>query len=258
MALCLAQSLVDKKGFDIEDQLDKYLLWFMEWYMSSTGRPFGIGRQTAHQLFEYKRYKECEIQEKPREKDLSGQKKDSNGSLMRVGPIPLYFFDDIEKAIYYAGESVKPTHNTDLCVDSAKYFVGLIIGALLGENKKTLLNWNYSPIPGYREKNKMHQELQKIVNGSYKTKAKEEIWAKYGYVLDSLEAALWGFYHTDNFEDGLVDIINLWNDADTNWCIYGYLAWAYYGYDQIPSRWKEGVAKKTLIEKLTMGMYHKS
>lgn len=108
--------------------------------MSSTGRPFGIGRQTAHQLFEYKRYKECEIQEKPREKDLSGQKKDSNGSLMRVGPIPLYFFDDIEKAIYYAGESVKPTHNTDLCVDSAKYFVGLIIGALLGENKKTLLN----------------------------------------------------------------------------------------------------------------------
>lgn len=255
--LCLAQSLIDCNGFCLEDQLDKYLLWFTEWYMSSVGRPFGIGRQTAKQIYQYKLYKEWKIKYKPREEDLSGHKKDSNGSIMRIWPIPLYFFDNIEQAIYYAGESVKSTHNTDICIDTAKYFVGLIIGALLGENKEVLLNGYYSPIPGYQKNNKMHEKLQKIVDWSYKKKSKKEIWLKYGYVLDSLEIVLRGFYNTESFEDGLLEIINLWNDADTNWCIYWFLAWAYYGYKQIPSRWKDHVAKKELIEKITIEIFNK-
>ena len=75
----MAQSLLDCGGFDIEDQLDKYLKWLSEWYMSSTNRPFWIGLQTLDRLWKYKQYKEGRLQNKPREEDLPGQEKDGNG-----------------------------------------------------------------------------------------------------------------------------------------------------------------------------------
>ncbi len=255
MTLCLAQSLIDCNWFNIEDQLDKYLQWFENWYMSSTDRAFWIWRQTWHNIYKYKMYKEWKIEEKIREKDLSGKNKDSNWSIMRIGSIPLYFFNNIKSAIYYAWESVKSTHNTDICIDTAKYFVWLIIGALLWESKETLLSINYSPIPNYRNNN-INKHLKKIVDWSYKNKNKKDLWLKYWYVLDSLEVALWWFYNFDNFEEWLINIVNLWYDADTNWCIYWFLAWAYYWYDNIPDRRKDNIAKKELITKITMDLYN--
>ena len=90
-ALCLAQSLLDCKWFDIEDQLDKYLMWFKDWYMSSQDRAFWIWMQTADRLYKYKQYKEWIIKEKPREEDLSWKKKDWNWCLMKIWSIPLFY-----------------------------------------------------------------------------------------------------------------------------------------------------------------------
>lgn len=255
MTLCLAQSLIECRWFDIKDQLDKYLQWFTNWYMSSTERAFWIWNQTWYNLYNYKLYKEWKIEEKPREKDLSGKNKDSNWSIMRIGPIALYFLNDIESGIHYAGESVKSTHNTDICIDTAKYFVWLLIGALLWASKENLLSSDYSPLQNYRKTNNMNEYLKNVVSWSYKNKSKKELWIKYWYVLDSLEVALRWFHNFDNFEEGLINIVNLWYDADTNWCIYWFLAWAYYWYDSIPSRWKDNVAKKDLIKEITMNLY---
>lgn len=257
MCLCLAQSLIDCNWFDIEDQLNKYLDWFSTWYMSSTWRAFWIWQQTGRNLFEYKKYKEWKIKNKPREIDLSWKNKDANWSIMRIAPIALYYLNNINQWIFFAWESVKTTHNTDICIDTAKYFVWLIIGALLWETKDKLLKFWYSPINNYWKINNMNKKLKKIVIWSYKNKTKSELWLKYGYVLDSLEVALWWFYTFDSFEKWLLEIINLWYDADTNWCIYWYLAWAYYWYDGIPDRWKNKIAKKDLIEKITKELYIK-
>jgi ADP-ribosyl-[dinitrogen reductase] hydrolase len=56
MALCLADSLIEKGGFDPIDQLTRYTSWFREGYLSSTGRFFDIGRtvRTALERFEEK------------------------------------------------------------------------------------------------------------------------------------------------------------------------------------------------------------
>lgn len=255
-ALCLAQSLLDCKWFNIEDQLDKILKWYTEWYMSSQDRPFWIWLQTSERIFAYKKYKEWKIKDKPWEEDLSWKKKDWNWSLMKIWAIPLFYCNDPEKSIYYWWESVKALHNTDICISSAEYFVGLIIWSLHWESKENLKKPNYSPVKDYWNNHKMHETLIPIVNWSYETKDKSELWVKYGYVIDSLEVALRWFFKFNSFEEWLVEIVNLWYDADTNACIYWYLAWAYYGYNNIPSKRKDNITNKWLIKKLADKLYN--
>lgn len=257
-ALCLAQSLLDCWGFDIEDQLDKYLKWLSEGYMSSTNRAFWIGLQTLDRLWKYKQYKEGKLQNRPREEDLSGQKKDGNGALMKIWPIPLFYAKDPQKALYYAGESCKAIHNTDLCISCAQYFVGLIIGVMNGLKKSDLQLFPYSPVERRWDMHKMHPDLIPVVKGSYLNKEKSELWTVYGYVLDSLEVALWWFFNFNSFEEGMIEVVNLWYDADTNGCLYGYLAGAYYGYDAIPERWKTQLTNKELLAQFAQSFYQHS
>lgn len=255
-ALCIAQSLLDCKWFNIEDQLDKILKWYIEWYMSSQDRPFWIWLQTSERIFAYKKFKEWKIKDKPREEDLSWKKKDWNWSLMKIWAIPLFYCNNPEKAVYYWWESVKTLHNTDICISCAEYFVWLVIWALQWENKKNLKKPDYSPIKDYWDTHKMHEALVPIVNWSYETKDKTELWVKYGYVIDSLEVALRGFFKFNRFEEWLIEIVNLWYDADTNACIYWYLAWAYYGYNNIPSKRKDNITNKRLIKELCDRLYN--
>jgi ADP-ribosyl-[dinitrogen reductase] hydrolase len=86
----------------------------------------------------------------------------------------------------------------------------------------------------------LHDDVQNIVNGSFKIKEPPEIQGT-GYVVQSLEAALWAFNKFDNFEDGLIAAVNLGDDADTTGAIYGQIAGAYYGIDSIPERWIEKI-----------------
>ena len=58
-----------------------------------------------------------------------------------------------------------------------------------------------------------------------------------GYIVDSLEAALWAFDRSRSFRVGALLAVNLGNDADTTGAIYGQLAGAFYGAEQIPPEW---------------------
>lgn len=254
-ALCLAQSLLDCNGFDIEDQLDKFFKWYSEGYMSSTGEVFDVGIQTRNRLGAYKKYKDGFCKDKPREEDLSGQKKDGNWCLMKIWPIPLFYANDPQKALYYAGESCKAIHNTDLCISCAEYFVGLIIWALNGIKKSDLKTFAYSPVENWRETHELHPALIPVTKGSY---MKEQFWTSIWYVIDSLEIALRGFFNFDSFEEGMLHVVNTGYDADTNACIYGYLAGAYYGYDAIPERWKNQVTDKELLADFAQKFYERT
>ena len=67
-------------------------------------------------------------------------------------------------------------------------------------------------------------------------------------MIDALEAALWSFYNTDTYAEGLLKVVNLGGDADTVGAIYGQLAGAYYGFEAIPSKWIQGLASNEKIE----------
>ena len=96
------------------------------------------------------------------------------------------------------------------------------------------------------EKEPLALKIEEVASGSFKEKEPPEIIGS-GYVVKSLEAALWAFYKTESFREGALLAVNLGNDADTTGAIYGQLAGAYYGMEDIPDEWIQGVYGKDMI-----------
>lgn len=246
MALCLAQSLIDKNGIDQKDQLSKYLKWFEDGYMSANGRSIGCGKVTLRSLYRYisKNCSECG--------NSRLTKGAGNGSLMRIAPVALFYANDIKLAMKMATKSSLTTHGLPICSDAAMYMTGLIIGAIEGKSKDELLSVTYAEkLFSYIENYTFHEEVIALAHGNYKNKSRDNIEAK-GYVINTLESALWAFYNTSTFDEGLILVVNLGDDADTVGAVYGQLAGAYYGVDSIAREYKDGLMRREFIEELAL------
>jgi ADP-ribosylglycohydrolase len=176
-----------------------------------------------------------------------------NGSLMRLAPVPLFFARDPETGVRMSGESSRTTHGTAACIDACRYYGGLIVGAVMGENKANLLAPHYSPVVGLWEREPLCPEVDEVAGGSFASRQPPDIEGS-GYVVRSLEAALWAFHRSDTFRQGCLLAVNLGDDADTTAAIYGQLAGAYYGIDGIPRGWRDVIARGELILGLADGL----
>jgi len=239
MALCLAESLIECGTFNALDQMERYTRWWKEGYLSSNGRCFDIGNTVSEALRQFDRTGD------PFAGSIDPYTA-GNGSLMRIAPIPLFFAAAPEKAIRMSAESSKTTHGAETCLDACRYFGGLIVGALQGKSKEQLLSDNYTPAAGIWQREPLSDKIQEIACGSFKQMEPPEIIGS-GYVVQSLEAALWAFYNSETFEEGCLLAVNLGNDADTTGAIFGQLAGAYYGIFSIPHEWCECIAHLDLI-----------
>lgn len=241
MALCLAQSLIRKKEFDPIDQMNRYTNWYHLGYMSSNGRCFDIGNTVSSALHEYERTK----------LPFSGPRGElsaGNGSLMRLAPIPIFYRNDLKDAIYYAGESSRTTHGAAECIDSCKAFTAMILNTFSGENKNNIVtNSNFQPAT---------YKVKDICNGEFFDKSYEQITGS-GYVIESLESALWCFYHSESFADAILLAANIGNDADTTAAICGQIAGAYYGLSGIPENWKLKLTMYSEILKMAEQLVNK-
>jgi uncharacterized protein YeaO (DUF488 family) len=161
-----------------------------------------------------------------------------NGCIMRICSVPLVFNRNPLVAVELSGDSGRTTHGGRPAVDASRYFGGLLVGCLKGTSKEELLSPLYCPVHNYWTENKLCEPVEEVALGSFKTKEPPEIKAT-GYVVKTLEAALWAFWHTDNFKDGCLKCVNLGDDTDTVGAIYGQIAGCYYGYDGIPPEWRE-------------------
>jgi ADP-ribosyl-[dinitrogen reductase] hydrolase len=242
MALCLATSLVACKGFDARDQLDRYVRWWQQGYLSSTGHCFDIGTTVRSGLQHY--LQTGELQAPSTNPNTAG-----NGSIMRLAPVVLAFANDPTTAISRAADSSRTTHATQTAVDGCRYLAALLLGGLHGLPKADVLASRYSPIPGMWEAQPLHPAIDAVATGSFKEQHPPAIRGT-GYVVASLEAALWAFYHSDNFRDGCLLAVNLGDDADTTGAVYGQIAGAFYGESGIPASWLNRLAQRDLITQL--------
>jgi len=246
LALCLAESLIERRQFDPRDQLQRYVRWWREGHLSSTGRCFDIGTTTQTAL---ERFETTGITATP----LS-QARDGNGSIMRLAPVPLFFAFHPAVAIEKAGESSRTTHGTRAAIDACRYLSGLIVGAIQGHSKETLLSSHFSPVTDLWKQQPLCEGVATIADGSFKVRQPPEIRGG-GYVIDSLEAALWAFYRSSSFEEGALLAVNLGDDADTTAAVYGQLAGAYYGEAGIPKRWRAKIHASELIVKYAEALF---
>lgn len=242
MALCLATSLVERRGFDARDQMERYRRWWREGYLSSTGRCFDIGNTVRAALARF------EDDGNPFAGSTDPHSA-GNGSLMRLAPVPIFYADDPERAIEMAGESSRTTHGAPAAVDACRYFAGLIVGALRGATKDELLSPLYAPIPGYWNERPLCPQIREVAEGSFKQKSPPAIQGT-GYVVESAEAALWAFHKSESFREGCLMAANLGDDADTTAAIFGQIAGAFYGENGTPSPWLKGLCHATEISAL--------
>ena len=250
LALCLAESLVETNDFDLIDQLDRYIRWYREGHLSSTGECFDIGNTTKMALNHYEETKDP--YSGPTDPTTAG-----NGSIMRLAPVPLAYAKDFATAVERSGESSKTTHGALEAVDSCRYLGGLIAASVTGVDKTELLSNQYSRQTGYWTENPLGDKVNAIANRSFKEKSPPEIKGS-GYVIDCLQAALWAFYKTSSFSEGCLLAVNLGDDADTTGAVYGQLAGAYYGASGIPDKWLQALTHQKLVQSFGDRLYELS
>ncbi len=247
MALCLAKSLIACEGANLTDQLERYTRWYREGYLSSTGQCFDIGNTVRKALSAFE-------QSRNPYSGPSDTWSAGNGSIMRLAPVPLFYAHDPPEAIRQSGESSRTTHGNRLAVDACRYFGGLLAGAVNGISKTQLLSGAYRSNGRLWRDTELAPEIYEIASGSFKHRKPPEIRGS-GYVVQSLEAALWAFYSSENFETGGLMAVNLGDDADTTGAVYGQLAGACYGFADIPERWLQKLAMRPLIEQFAEKIY---
>lgn len=240
MALCLAESLIECRGFDPADQLTRYFRWCREGHLSSTGRCFDVGNATRQALERFERTREPYC-------GSTDPQAAGNGSIMRLAPIALFYGRNPHEAIEKAALSSRTTHGTQEAVDACRYLAALLVGALQGEAKDTLMADHYSPVPALWQETPLSPRIAEVAAGAFRRKDPPALRGT-GYVVESLEAALWAFHRSTSFRDGALLAVNLGEDADTTGAVYGQLAGAFYGAGAIPEGWRSKLAHWELIE----------
>ncbi|CAM4987490.1 unnamed protein product, partial [Rotaria socialis] len=216
MALCLANSLVACRGFNPYDQLVRYKWWYKFGYMSSTGHCFDIGAATGNSLREFEHRQDIFAEkfsipltniDQPPNGELvqkfnvycSEDGVAGNGALMRLTPVPLFFYRYPPIAVEYSGISGQITHGDRKAYDACRYYGALIVAALHGYTKEQLLdNEFYSKHTEWFRNNQLHPDIESIAKGSYKKDGYNAGIRGKGYIVAALEAALWAFWSDDN------------------------------------------------------------
>jgi ADP-ribosylglycohydrolase len=242
MALCLAESLVSTGGFDAADQMRRYVRWYREGHLSCTGTCFDIGRTTRAALERF------EVSGEPFA-GATDPRSAGNGSIMRLAPVAIFFAAHPAEAIERCADSSRTTHGATEAVDACRYLAALLVGALNGTSRDELLSERYTPIPGYWQDHPLCPRIDDVACGSFRRREPPRIRGS-GYVVESLEAALWAFHRSSNFREGCLLAVNLGDDADTTGAVYGQIAGAFYGSNGIPAAWLDRLAMRSTIEGL--------
>jgi ADP-ribosylglycohydrolase len=250
MALALAASIAES-GWDLDDQASKYLEWFQTGKFSVNGRVFDIGTTTVVALARFRESRNARTSG-DRASHASG-----NGSIMRLAPVPIrycYMYPNgVRDLVERAWESSLPTHASPQCLSACAYF-GLVLAALVhGEDREAVLDPRWEPLKCACEAVSFHEEVAEVAEGSFRRKRPPEIQGS-GYVVKSLEAALWAFHDARDFREAVLRAVNLGDDADTTGAVCGQLAGAYWGESGIPSEWLDGLRGRELIETALAGL----
>jgi ADP-ribosyl-[dinitrogen reductase] hydrolase len=220
MTLCLADSLIDCGDLDETDLMRRFVRWWRNGENSVRGKCFDIGITTRTALSEFE--KSGVARAGSREPNAAG-----NGSLMRLAPVVIRHHADRGKAVEVARRQSLTTHAAPACVDACGFFADLLVEAIGGVERSVLL----SP-----RKIEGHREIVAIANGGYIGRNRGEI-ASSGYVVHTLEAALWCAHEATDFREAVLLAANLGDDADTVAAVTGQIAGAIWGESGIPEDW---------------------
>jgi ADP-ribosyl-[dinitrogen reductase] hydrolase len=237
MALCLAESLLEQRGFDPRDQIARYTRWQQQGYQSATGQCVGITASVARAL----------AAAKWRRQAFAGShdpaKLDAD-PLTRLAPVVMFWFANRDTALERAADAARSTCQAPDVLAACGALAAMLHAALAGQPKEQLLQ---PEAAGPRAR--ATGRLGAIVAGSYRDRSPETLRPA-GDALDLLEAALWAFHAHATWREGALAAVNLGGSSDVIAALYGQLAGAHYGLRAIPLAWRHSLARGKDLEDL--------
>ena len=242
LALCLAESLCN--GYNLNDIADKFIRWYYDGYCTPYGRVFDVGVTTARAISYLQSGCKPELAGMDRERD------NGNGSLMRILPLVPYIINmEEEDRFRIIGEVSSLTHRhprsilacISLCEFAIQYINLQSIEKAYQTMQQTMLQLLKKEM--FIEEDIPFKRLVGLSYEEFKNIELKDIRST-GYVIDTLEASLWCVFNTTNYKDAVLKAVNLGDDTDTVGAITGGLAGIIYGYDTIPSKWIDTLARK--------------
>jgi ADP-ribosyl-[dinitrogen reductase] hydrolase len=230
MALALAESLQAHADLDPDDLMNRFWDWYENGTYSCTGTCFDIGMTVSSALGRFKSTGE----------PLAGStdpRSAGNGALMRLAPVAIRHWGDLERLKTVASLQTRTTHGALETVDASVVFAEMLADAIAGHPVEEVLRPRTKSFVG---------KIDEIAKGSWKGRHRDTIRGS-GYVVHSLEAALWAVSRTTSFRSAIQLAANLGEDADTTAAVAGQLAGALYGLSGIPEEWLSHLAWRERI-----------
>lgn len=258
LTLATLSSIAEVKSIDLMDIMDRFVAWINDGEYTPFGRAFDIGGLCQQAIDSYIRSKDVNTCGR------TGERANGNGALMRIMPACLYYYtqlkngelseDDVVEGIINVA---KLTHNhvrTNMC--NVIYFY-MVKNILDDKDDRALIELLQEGIDNglkYFGRDKAnYEEMTHLVNlfdlEKFKQTDEADITSS-GYVIHTIESAIWSLITTDSLKDALLRAANLAGDADTVCAVAGGLAGLYYGYDAIPQDLLQVIKRREWIESL--------
>lgn len=250
MTLALMDSMVKSNGVDADDIMKRFVDWYMEGRYTPYGEVFDIGLSCNAAIRKYMSGTPAIYCGGTREMD------NGNGSLMRILPLVPYaiamrhLMADGNVALVTQKAS-RITHAHERSIVGCILYV--FIGMELATGERSLMACIRTGISRARPfiNDTESTKYKRLTNGyDWLGHHSEDSIRSSGYVVDTLEAALWCLINSGSYEECVLKAVNLGSDTDTVAAVAGGLAAAYYGDNCIPKRWQETLAKHEDLEQM--------
>ena len=252
MALAALDSIRELGKVDLTDIMKRFVDWYERGEYTPFGESFDIGNTCSLAIDRFEK-----------EHDITscggrGERSNGNGSLMRIMPACLYAYDrglSPEDAVGTVHDVSSLTHAHKRSKIACGLYYFCVKSVLDGDGllEKRLQDGLDEGFAFYGRDITCKAELTHYDRlrslEEFKTVPVSGIRSS-GYVVDSLEAAIWCLITTESFRECLLKVVNLGDDTDTIGAIAGGLAALYYGYDSIPEEWITVIQRRDMIEEM--------
>ena len=239
MALCLGESLLFDPAINAQDLLDRFCRWAADGENTSTGVCVGIGQNTLRVLGNFHRTGALLAPE-------TRQKSDGNGAAMRLAPIALRHWSNPQEARRTADLQSRITHYSAISAGCCEFLAATTSSLISGADWQGAIR----PEPN----SEWPSEVQILLREDWTARSRDSIKSS-GYVVHTMEAAIWAVDTTTSFADALLKAVNLGDDADSVGAVTGQLAGARYGYGAIPEEWLAQLVHRPKIEALAQDLF---
>ena len=249
MILCTLDRLDESLNYDAI--MKAFCSWVEEGDYTPFGDCFDIGNTTRSALMNYSHGMDtlsC---------GLDNEYSNGNGSLMRIIPAALYAdahgLSAVE-AVSLSDRLSSLTHAHMYSKTGCGIFTCVAM-ALLESAEKTSVHEGIkraAEIYSSEEYAPGAQKYSRILSPDFASLPEREI-KNSGYVVNTLECALWCLLNTESYRECILRAINFGRDTDTAACVAGALAGLLYGFDGIPHSWRETLVKSGYIETIISG-----